>query len=117
MSYKFRRLTELQKECQKYLDNKNYSEVISIYEKMFEISKDYIYKLSIANIHYKCLNNLAKATEMYNELRPKLEHLPSFWWQNFEIQSNNSNIYEATYSVYKAIELENLTKIKEDTNA
>ena len=42
MSYKFRRLTELQKECQKHLDDKNYSEVISIYEKMFEISKDYI---------------------------------------------------------------------------
>ena len=84
--------------------SKNFDEVVKIYSDLFLLTKDYRYKIDIANIYYKIYNDIETATRMYEEAKPFLESDSNFWWQYHEIQLNKKKYYEATYCVYKALE-------------
>lgn len=96
--------------------SKNFEEVVKIYSDLFLLTKDYRYKINIANIHYKIYNDLETATKMYEEVEPFLESDPNFWWQYHEIQLAHEKFYEATYCVYKALEDVDIDLEEDDIN-
>ncbi len=91
---------------QQLIQKKDFKEAINIYEQMFRLSGNYIYKKEIANIHYQIFGDFKKAYEIYESIEPFLKNIPEYWWQFSEIQSANKNIFRQVLCIQKAIELE-----------
>ena len=109
-------LRKLNQKCDEALKINDFGQAIVCYEKMFELTKDYHYKIKVANIHYKVYRNIAKAAEIYKEATPHLSKESMFWWQNFEIQANMNRTYDAVTGIYNAIKIE-INGVKLENNA
>ena len=106
MSSKSYELRKLEQKCQESIKTKDYASLINCYERLFELTKDYHFKLQVANIYYKVFQNLPKAAEIYKEIAPHLSKESAFWWQKFEILANMNETYDAVSCIYNAIKIE-----------
>lgn len=116
MANKGYELRKLDKLCQDSIKNKDFTQLIIYYEKIFNLTKDYHFKQKVANIHYQIFHDIAKAAEIYKEILPYLRNESLFWWQYFEIQANLNRTYEAVSCVYNAINIE-IKGVKKEKNA
>lgn len=106
MSDKNFKLRKLNQQCENALKVKDFQKVITCYEKMYELTKDYHFLQKVANIHYKIYHNITKTEEIYKEIASHLKNESSFWWQYFEIETNMNKTYNAVTCVYNAIKIE-----------
>ena len=91
---------------QQLIQKKDFKEAINIYEQMFKLSGNYLYKKEIANIHYQIFNDSNTALKIYEEIEPFLKNLVEYWWQFSEIQAANKNIFRQVLCIQKAIDME-----------
>ena len=91
---------------QQLIQKKDFKEAVNIYEQMFKLSGNYIYKKEIANIHYQIFKDFNTALKIYEEIEPFLSNSAEYWWQFSEIQAANKNIFRQVLCIQKAINIE-----------
>ena len=88
------------------LKKEDYNYAVTIYEQMFKFSHNYTYKLEIANISYKFLNNPLKCYMIYKEIEPYMENDPRFLWGFSDVYSYFGNYFRQFVYIQKAVNAE-----------
>ena len=107
-AYYNRRADELEMiaQAKDFIDKKDYTEAIQIYDNLFQITQNYNYQIEIANIHAVCLSNVNKAMSIYKHMEKHLENDAKYWWQRSQLYENKENLYKQVLCIQKAVKLE-----------
>lgn len=97
---------ELIKQAKNFAKNKQINEAINTYEKLFELTKNYNYKIEIANIHAVMNSDIDKAISIYKKYKNELNNNANYWWQLSELFEEKDNLYKQVLCIQKAARLE-----------
>ncbi len=108
-------IADYKKEINDALNAKNWDKAVELYEKMFDITGDYMYKIEIANIWACCYQGVDKALEMYKSLEKYLSDNPQYWYQISDLYEYFNDSYMAVLCLQKGIKLD-LKELENDGN-
>lgn len=97
------------------LNAKNWDKAVELYEKMFDLTGDYMYKIEIANIWACCYQDVKKALEMYKSLEKYLSDNSQYWYQISDLYEYYNDSYMAVLCLQKGIKLD-LKELENDGN-
>jgi len=88
------------------MESGNVNEVINIFNKMYNISKDPKIKKDIAEIYWHKQNDLKKAYELYKKIEKYFINDIDFLWLMSDLYKDMADFYHQTLYMQKAIKLE-----------
>ncbi len=82
-----------------------YNEAIRVYEQMFNLSRNYLYRQEIANIKFQIYKQVEESFLIYKNIEQYLAGNQSFWLQFSDIYKAKNDVFNQILCVQKALEL------------
>ena len=91
---------------QKLINETDYQQAICICEQIFKLTGNYIFKMSIADIYLKKLNQPETSLKILKSIQPNMDSQSIYWWKFSDIYMALKNYYKQVECMQKAIEIE-----------
>lgn len=98
-------LNEYNENIRKFMAEGNYLNAIDTYEKMYMLTGDEIYKIYIADIVLKGLNNPQKSLELYKQMEPYLKNNLTFLYGISDVYLVLKDYYNQAVYLTKVLDI------------
>jgi tetratricopeptide (TPR) repeat protein len=99
-------ITNYKKLIPQLMQDREYEQVISVYERMFNFTHDYEYCIFLADVYLKGLTNPQKSLEIYKKIEPYVSNNLNFLWGISDVYFILRDYYHQCIYLQKAIELQ-----------
>lgn len=83
----------------------NYPQAVKLYGKMFDLTRNYLYKVYIADIFLKGFNNPQKSLDLYQQIERYCVDIPEFYYGIADTYMIIRDYYSQVLYLQKALNL------------
>ena len=90
----------------KYRELGDINSLISVYEKLFELTNNYLIKKEIAVLKLQYLNNVDESFTIFKEIEKYMENNVKYWFQFADIYDKKKDYFNQILCLQKAMNIE-----------